>query len=244
MRRLFTLAIVSAGLVYGQAQITRTVRLANIGSPQGIQEALTVLRTVANIRSVVSGDNANSSITFTGTPTEVALGGWIIASIDVGGPMAPQQYVVPGAKDDVVKVAYLTNTNMQQGIQELLTQLRMVLSLAKVFDVTRPQAVVFRGTSDQIAATTWLIAQLDRPFDPNAATATYPIGADQVKVFYLHNISGPKPTQELLNAIRMQAKVQHVFVNHAPRAIAMLGTTDRIAEADALVAMHDVPTTR
>jgi type II secretory pathway component GspD/PulD (secretin) len=242
MRAIIGLAIVSAGLVYGQAPVTQTVRLANIGTPQGLQEAATVLRTVCDIRDV-SVDRPTSSITVTGQPNVVALAEWTLTAIDAPGPMASQQYTVPGGQDYMVKVMYLKNTDSAQGIQELLTQLRTVLDLAKVFNVTTPHALVFRGNSTMIAVSSWLISQLDQPFRPDATTASYEMqgvpGGDQVRVYYLHNIASPKPTQELLTAIRRQTG--HVFVSTAPRAIAIRATSDRIVATDALVSKLDVP---
>ncbi len=143
MRTIIGLAIVSAGLVYGQASVTRTVHLVNIGTPRGLQEAATVLRTVCDV-SKLSIDTPASTITVTGTPDLTALAEWALTAIDAPGPMAAQQYSVPGGKDDIVKVVYLVNT-MQAGAQELLTQLRMVLDLPKVFNVTGPRALAFRG---------------------------------------------------------------------------------------------------
>jgi type II secretory pathway component GspD/PulD (secretin) len=241
MRAIIGLAIVSAGLVYGQAPVTHTIRLVNAGTPQVLQEAATVLRTVCDVANL-SVDTSTSSITVTGQPDLVALSEWTLTAIDAAGPMAPQQYTVPGGKDDAVKVVYLANTNSQQGVQELLTQLRTVVDLAKVFN--GPRALVFRGTSTQIAASSWLIAQLDRPFTPGAMPVSYPFGSEQVRVYYLHNIASPKPTQELLTAIRMQLKVQHVFVSSAPRAIAIRGSADQLTAADALVAKLDIPTAK
>jgi type II secretory pathway component GspD/PulD (secretin) len=243
MRNLYTLALLTAGLVYGQAPVTHTARLSNIGSPQGIQEALTVLRTVADMRAV-SADTANSAISYTGTANEVALADWIVSAIDVAGPMAPQQYSVPGAGDDIVKVIYLRNTKTPQGVQELLTQMRTVISVAKIFNVTHSGTFVMRGNSALIASGTWLMAQLDKPFDPAAAPATYAMGSNQVKVYYLHNITSPQSTQELLTAIRLQARVNHAFVSNGIHAIALLGDSDQIATANALVAQRDIPTAR
>jgi hypothetical protein len=125
----------------------------------------------------------------------------------------------------------------------LLTQLRTVAGLRNVFNVSGPRAFVFRDNSAMIAASNWLIAQLDRPFDATAAATTYPMpNGDAIKVYYLHNLVPPKPVQELLTAIRTQARVEHAFASNAPCAIAIYGSTDLIAKADAIVAQHDVPT--
>ncbi len=241
MRKLFGIAILFATLGYAQP-VTRTVHLVNTSDPRALQEAATVLRTVCDINDL-SVDTQNSSITVTAQPATVALAVWTLTAVDTSTPMTPQQYSVPGRADDIVKVMYLTNTAQGQGMQELLTQLRTVLDVAKVFNA--PSALVFRGNASMIAASTWLIGQLDQPFRPNATTASYEMqgipDGDQVRVYYLHNIASPKPTQELLTAIRTQIHVVHTFVSTAPRAIAVRATSDQIVAADALVAKLDVP---
>jgi hypothetical protein len=244
MRNVAVLAIALAALASAQQPVTRTVHLVNIGNSQGLQEAATVLRTVCDLRTV-SVDTSTSSISFTDTPDTVALAEWTLTAIDAAGPMAAQQYNAPNGADDITKVVYLTNTNSAQGIQELLTQLRTVVDLAKVFNVTAPRAIAFRGSASTIAASSWLIAQLDKPFQPNAQPVSYEmagaVGGDQVRVYYLHNIASPKPTQELLTAIRMQTKAGHAFVSTGPRAIAVRATSDQITAANAIVAQHDIP---
>src|ERR1035438_9014443 len=100
MRSLYVLALVCAGVACGQTPVTRTVRLANIGNPQGLEVAATVLRIVCDMKTVAI-DAPTSSITFTDTPDTVALAEWTLTAIDVAGPMAAQEYRVPGPKDDV-----------------------------------------------------------------------------------------------------------------------------------------------
>jgi len=236
------LAFLFAALGAAQQPALRTVHLVNLGSPQGLQEASIILRTVCHTDGI-SVDEASASISFTDTPEAAALAEWTLAAIDTGGP-DHQEYRVPGAADDVVKVVYMTSARYPVDFQEMITQLRQVLDVTKVFNAFERRAIVFRGNSALVAACTWLIARLDRPFDPGAAAASYEFpgtGGGNVKVYYLHNLTAPKPTQALLTALRNDANVRHVFLSWSPRAIALRGTGEQIAQADQIVARLDAP---
>jgi type II secretory pathway component GspD/PulD (secretin) len=236
MRSLSLLALTFTVLAQAQQPATRSVHL-DAASPK---EAAAVLRVVCDTRNV-SVDETASSVSFTDTPDAVALAEWSLKAIDTTEPAA-QEYRVPGVADERIEVIYLANTK-QAGTQEMLTQLRTVAGLAKVFNFYGRHAVVLRGDSALLAASTWLIAQLDKPFDANAMAVSFAIpGAldgDNLRVYYLHNISASKPTQELLTTLRVDAKTQHAFVSTAPRAVAVRSTADQVAQADQIVARLD-----
>jgi general secretion pathway protein D len=65
--------------------------------------------------------------------------------------------------DQVVKVFYLTNPTTAQEIQEMLTVLRTVFDVGKVFNYTSQNALVVRCDSDTMALVEKEIADLDKP---------------------------------------------------------------------------------
>ncbi len=62
-----------------------------------------------------------------------------------------------------------------------------------------------------IAASSWLIEQLDKPFVPGATPVSYQMGSDEVQVYYLHNIASLATMKELLAAIRTQTQTSICF---------------------------------
>jgi general secretion pathway protein D len=65
--------------------------------------------------------------------------------------------------DQVVKVFYLTNPTTAQEIQEMLTVLRTVFDVQKVFNYTAQNALVVRCDADTMALVEKEIADLDKP---------------------------------------------------------------------------------
>jgi general secretion pathway protein D len=66
-------------------------------------------------------------------------------------------------EDSAVQVFYLTNLTTPQELQELSTVLRTVADLKKVFTYSAMNAIIARGTPDQILLAEKLVNDLDKP---------------------------------------------------------------------------------
>ncbi|MGA2434492.1 MAG: cohesin domain-containing protein [Bryobacteraceae bacterium] len=66
-------------------------------------------------------------------------------------------------EDSVVKVFYLSNLTTPQELQEVTTTLRTVADIRKVFTYNTLNAIIVRGTSDQVLLAEKLVNDLDRP---------------------------------------------------------------------------------
>jgi general secretion pathway protein D len=66
-------------------------------------------------------------------------------------------------EDFVVKVFYLTNITTPQELQELSTTIRSIPEIRRVFPYTAHNALVVRGTIDQVALAEKIINDLDKP---------------------------------------------------------------------------------
>jgi general secretion pathway protein D len=66
-------------------------------------------------------------------------------------------------EDYVVKVFYLTNITTPQELQELSTTIRSIPEIRRVFPYTAHNALVVRGTIDQVALAEKIINDLDKP---------------------------------------------------------------------------------
>ncbi len=78
--------------------------------------------------------------------------------VTVDNPTKRREYA-----EQVVKVFYLTNVTSPQEMQEMLTVLRTVVDVQKVFNYTSQNALVVRAESDTMALVEKLIADLDKP---------------------------------------------------------------------------------
>lgn len=87
--------------------------------------------------------------------------------------------------EQVVKVFYLANTTTAQEIQEILTVLRTVVDIQKVFNYSAQNALVVRADADVMALVDKLISDLDKP----RAEAVIDILVMQVSSTYIRNLT-------------------------------------------------------
>jgi general secretion pathway protein D len=78
--------------------------------------------------------------------------------ITVDNPNKRREYA-----EQVVKVFYLSNLTSPQEMQEMLTVLRTVVDVQKVFSYTGQNALIVRAESDTMALVEKLISDLDKP---------------------------------------------------------------------------------
>jgi general secretion pathway protein D len=78
--------------------------------------------------------------------------------VTVDNPNKRREYA-----EQVVKVFYLSNVTTPQEMQELLTVLRTVVDVQKVFSYTAQNALIVRAESDTMALVEKLISDLDKP---------------------------------------------------------------------------------
>jgi hypothetical protein len=248
-------AILFASLAPAQTpaapDVSKTFDFTNKPSQQGLQEIVTVLRTVGDIKHL-SVDPAATTVTVQGTPDEIALSGWIIHELDQQAsppPPSSQPFLVAGKSDDVLRVFHLSHMPpAPQAVQEVLTVLRTVADVQKVFSYMPLTDLVVRGPAVQVALAEYLINSLDlekAPADPGGEFPYTPPppshGPEVVRVFYLANASTPQAIQELLTSLRVVAQIQKVFNFTHLSALAVRGSASDLAAADWLIKSLDIP---
>jgi general secretion pathway protein D len=66
-------------------------------------------------------------------------------------------------EDYVVKVFYLQNVTQPQDLQEMATNIRALTDIRRVFTSNAQNAIIVRGTADQVALAEKIVHDLDRP---------------------------------------------------------------------------------
>jgi hypothetical protein len=244
------IALLFGMTAYAQSPVAETTRVYSFRqmNTQGLQEVATVFRTVLSLQTVVVDDTAHT-ITIGASPVLAATADWLAPLLNKGPVDSPSGaqpvlYTVPDGQDDVVEVYNLANVATAQGTQELLTILRTVVTIDKIFNVTGPRALAFRGTSSTVAMADWLVRQIDTPKTvPVSGLRDYPVSGGQVlRVLYLVNHATPRTQQEMLTAMRVTNRSQNVFnFSSAPQAIALRGTPQQAEAARQIVAAKDIP---
>ena len=231
---------------YGQDP-QRVYLLTKTTAPGGVQEIATVLRTVADVKTLTI-DSSSLTITVSAPSAVVAITDWLVPMLDrypLDSPDGdkPAQFTVPDGQDDVIEVYQLANIRTPQSTQEILTALREVAQIRKIFGVYASRLVVFRGTSGRVAQADWLTRQLD--IAPGAHPAGRPEynapAGDAMQVFYMVNLLAYKDLIDTVTAVRKSAGVRYAFYSSsAPQCISVRGTPSQIAAAAQIIAARDI----
>lgn len=260
----FAMAVLFASAAAGQEpaerRIERTSYLTHIAAAQDFQELATVVRSIGDIREV-RVDIAQKTLALGGTVEQAALAEWLVSELDKptgaqssiapGANPLPHEYRMPGSRDDVVRVFYVRHAGTPENLQELVTAVRSIGDIPRLFVYHAQEAVVLRGTAEQLALAEWLVHELDRPpaapspnpRNPHPVPHEYRIpGGDgeMVRAFYLFD-AGPQDLGKAAAAVRSATGVRAVFVNTAQRAVVMRGTAGQIAVAERLIQELDHP---
>jgi hypothetical protein len=226
----------------GVDDIVRVVFLAHAPTPQQMQEIATIVRSVADIQRIfinnVVSENTQHAIVMRGTGSAIALAAWLINQLDqsvgVASP-APHQYNI--SDGDVTQAVSLTYPQTVREMQEIVTLIRSVADVQRIFIYNTRKTIALRGTAEQIALTEWLLNLLDRQA-PAMGTNEYRMtsGAENlVRVFYLANSRTPADTQKIAAQVRSAARVQRLFVYSPLSALALRGTVGQVATAEKVI---------
>jgi type II secretory pathway component GspD/PulD (secretin) len=235
----------AASVAFGQT--TRVFRLTQNESKQELEEIATVLREAAEVQQV-SIDEMVSSVAVEGTVGQVALAEWLLRQIDLpaNGPFSGvHEYRPPGGGDDVVRVLYASHASTMEQVQEIASAVQMLAHFQKGFrGYNKLNALVVRGTDQQVSLAAWLVDQLDNPANvADSSTHEYKVADDDVaRVFFLSHAQALQQLHEIGTIIRSVGDVTWVTACSDPHAIVMRNRAERVALAAWLVNELDKPT--
>jgi hypothetical protein len=221
--------------------------LSNVPTAQNVQELMTIVRTVADVRWIQILAS-NRAIVLRGPEWQIAFAAWIIGQLDqplqqrsdptsraftVGGP--DYRTLGHGAR-----LMYLASMTSPQQTQQVLSVLRSVADVQKVFSYTATHALVFRAGDVDLKRAEWLIQQLDATagHPPGTTTFTDPAADDVTREFYLGNTDAHW-IQSAVTSLRTELKVKKIFFTTAPANIVVRGTTNEIAAVAAWMTSHN-----
>jgi hypothetical protein len=224
--------------------VVRVFYLTHASTAQEVQEIVTTIRSVADIRRMLVY-NALKAVAVRGTGQQISLAAWLVDQLNqpanVTAP-APHEYNLPG--DDVARVFELTYPQTPQQLQEIVTTLRSIGDIPRLFVYNARRAVALRGTAEQVALAAWLVSELDKPVSgqaaarDSAASDEYRLssGADNlVRVFYLASSESPEDLHKVAVQVRTAAQIPRLFIYNALGALAVRGTAGQVATAEKVI---------
>lgn len=241
----FMLIALVASVALGQT--TRVFRLTQNESRQQMEEIATLLRAAADVQRV-SIDEMVSSVDTEGTVGQLALAEWLLHQVDLpakGSFPGVHEYRLAGGSDDVVRVLYASHASTMQQVQEIASAVQMLAHFQKGFHgYDKLNALVVRGTDQQVSLAAWVADQLDNP--ANAADSSpheYKVADDDVaRVFFLSHAQALQQLGEIGTLIRSVGDVTWVIACSDLHAIVMRNRAERVALAAWLVNELDKPT--
>jgi hypothetical protein len=230
--------------------LSRTFQLKNNSTSTGLQEIATTLRTVFDVKQV-SIDPAVSTITVSGTSDQIAAAEWLVPKVDVatGAGVSPQKYFFAGNSNDVVDVVGLKNATAIPNLQEILTTLRTVADIQKIYQSSIPKMLIMRSDPGHIAMADFLAEQIDQPalprkgptianFQPNLP-GNQRDKNDSVIVYGLANTPSTRDLQMILTTLRTVLQIQKIYQYTSAKMLAIRADADRIQMAEWLIPKLD-----
>jgi hypothetical protein len=232
--------------------MARVVFVPNAGKPQGMQELVTVARTVADVQKIFTV-SSNHAIVFRAPEWQILFTQWIIDQVNIPEGQkpdtTPREFTVGGpdfrGMGHGARVNFLASMAKPQQMQELLTVLRTVGDVQKVFSYTSAHALVMRDGDTDLQRAEWLIQQLDLPAGHPAGTGTFTTSAgdDVTRIFSVPN-ANPQWIQGAVKSMRSELNIKKAFstTTTSPANVIVRGTADQMAAASKWMASHNALT--
>lgn len=165
---------------------------------------------------------------------------WLVNQLDqpVGSP-SPAPNEMQTSSGEIARVFNLTNPQTPQQLQEIVTMIRSIADIQRLFIYNARKTIAMRTTPDRLALAEWLVKHLELPSPPSAvgpSEYTLPNVTDnQVCMFYLPHNRTPQSLQQVATQVRTNASLQRLFVYTALSALAVRGTVGQVANAEKIV---------
>ncbi len=247
MRFVTLLVALTVSTAFAQDTQQATSRIYRFSGPapsaRDYQELATVIRTVGDVREV-NIDAEAGQIAFSGQGETPEMSEWLLRQLDKAPDATPSETPEfhSAQKDDKVAVFYLAHATGPRYIQELLTVLRTVGDVQKIFSYTALNALAVRGPAAMIALTKWMVESMDKaaPIAVSKTPEFHGSGVwdDTVRVYYLANARG-EDINRILTAVRVTGDIQKTFAVGENGALAVRGRLEDMAKAEGIVLTMD-----
>jgi hypothetical protein len=232
---------------FGQPAATQTATIP-LTSGETLQDVQSILTTLADIGDVRQADTDSAkTAVVTGTAEQIAFARWLVGELDkpATAPFpansAEHEYNMQGTADDLVRVFYLAHCETQQNQQEVMTAIRTVENIRRLFPYPSRRALTVRGTAADIALAEWLVNELDWPVNaqssppPGPRQYQVPGGNEVVRVFYIPRLQNAQELESVYHAVRSATDARRMFPNSAHKALVVRVTVDQMATAERVI---------
>lgn len=245
MKALSAGALLCAFAVVSHAQVSREFRPPWPPTQQDLQELATVLRTVFDVRTLTV-DQESKSLRETDAPEPIRMTEWLFNQLEQPEELrarSPHELVLDTKQRPVLRIFFLKTPGVQFQ-QELLTTIRTVADVQKIFNVTRQNAIVMRDDRATVDLAAWLIEELDgnAAASPAGYTGVHqftsaPARLPYARIFYAAGAKEPQ-FAELMPKVRSRLPAGKAFAMTKPAALVVRGTPGEVDSVAALVGVR------
>jgi hypothetical protein len=221
----------------------RIFHFVNIQSDNSYNEMVTTIKQVARVTPELPVDPASPTLTISASPEQLAIVDWIVNELDakktespeLGG--APKLHQFTAADGNKVDIFYLDPAAKPRDIQEMITVLRQVVEVNRLFNYTARKAIVLQAPPNQAGVSEWLIPQLAKQEQGSDGDEHKMPGApdDGIRIFHWNSSLTPTQVQELTHQIRRDVQVNRLFTVFNTRALAVRGTSAQLTKVSEIV---------
>ena len=208
--------------------------LPDLNASVELNEAATVARSMGRWHRLFVYTRLNAMVV-RGTASDIAMAGWIFSELNLKqGWAAKLEYRSVSGGDDAVRIFHLKAGREPRQLQELVTVVRSIGMVERMFTFTPRNLVAARGSDAEIALCEWLIGELDG--GSRRPGPEYKFAGDMVRIFYLAADDSVQHVQQVALKLRTVTKVPRLFTYNPLRAIVVRGTAEQLATAEQILA--------
>ena len=226
-----------------KGETIRVFRMDPSTSLADLTGLITAIRTTIDIPRMFPY-TAQKALVVRGPADKVAAAEWVIkqATVPAGQSIldSPEYRMNFERGEEVVRVFHLRAGTTNENLYALLTAIRTIIDLQRLFPYESTAALVTRGPADKVTAAEWLIHELGKPLDQPAAThqTTLPGVTDGVvRVFYPSHIGSAAELTLLVTQIRAQLQIQRLFPYRIGKTSAVIvrGRPEQMSAVETMV---------
>jgi len=163
----------------GSGDVVSVFRVAPAASVADITALTTAIRTVADLQRVFPYEG-QKAIVARGTPEKIAAADWMVRQLlpadgetpTTDSPAYPMEAAKPEGPGEAIRVFRMDPKATNADLTAMVTAIRTVADLQRVFPFESGKAVILRGPSDPVAVAEWLVHEVGKPADPKATHET------------------------------------------------------------------------
>lgn len=246
MTILRTLALSGLFMALATAQTTKqTFKIIYAATDQDANEIFTSVRTIADVKGAMANPREFNA---EGAADQMRTTEWLLRQLDLppgaSGKDETLRNIADTRGEDTARVFFLSPELTVQEFNEVMTAVRTITDIRRVFGHSSHRAVIVRSTEEAVNAADWLLGEMMR--DSSSGDLIYPRRPDRPNVEDNHirilRYPRAKTTQdfnEAMTMVRTLTDTRRVFGYFGKREIVLRGTREELAAAEWLLSQLD-----